>query len=62
MTEPAWLQRRHEHRELDQPRGDDYVINGRKWFTTGATDPRCKIIDLHGQVGSGPLTGTASSP
>jgi acyl-CoA dehydrogenase len=23
--------------------GDDYVINGRKWFITGAADPRCRI-------------------
>ncbi len=24
-------------------RGDEYVINGHKWYTTNATDPRCKI-------------------
>ncbi|WP_442910032.1 acyl-CoA dehydrogenase family protein [Hyphomonas sp.] len=29
--------------------GDDYVINGRKWYTTGATDPRCKIIIFMGK-------------
>jgi acyl-CoA dehydrogenase len=23
--------------------GDDYVIDGRKWFITGALDPRCRI-------------------
>ena len=24
--------------------GDDYVINGEKWWTSGAGDPRCKIL------------------
>jgi acyl-CoA dehydrogenase len=23
--------------------GDDYVIDGRKWWTSGAADPRCKV-------------------
>ncbi len=30
--------------------GDHYVVNGRKWYTTGATDPRCKIIIFMGQT------------
>ena len=30
--------------------GDEYVINGRKWYTTGATDPRCKIVIFMGQT------------
>ena len=30
--------------------GDEYVINGRKWYTTGATDPRCKIIIFMGKT------------
>ena len=30
--------------------GDHYVINGRKWYTTGATDPRCRIIIFMGQT------------
>jgi len=29
--------------------GDDYVINGRKWWTTGAPDPRCKILIFMGK-------------
>jgi acyl-CoA dehydrogenase len=29
--------------------GDDYVLNGRKWFTTGATDPRCRMIIFMGK-------------
>jgi acyl-CoA dehydrogenase len=30
--------------------GDDYVINGHKWYTTGATDPRCKIVIFMGKT------------
>ena len=29
--------------------GDYYVINGRKWWTSGAGDPRCKIAIFMGQ-------------
>src|SRR5438445_6255157 len=29
--------------------GDDYVINGRKWWTSGAGDPRCKIAIFMGK-------------
>jgi acyl-CoA dehydrogenase len=28
--------------------GDDYVINGRKWFITGALNPRCRILIFMG--------------
>lgn len=31
-------------------RGDEYIINGRKWWTSGAGDPRCKIIIFMGQT------------
>ncbi len=30
--------------------GDEYVINGRKWWTSGALDPRCKIIIFMGRA------------
>jgi len=30
--------------------GDQYVINGRKWFTSGIHDPRCKILILMGKT------------
>jgi acyl-CoA dehydrogenase len=30
--------------------GDEYVINGRKWWTSGAMDPRCKIAILMGKT------------
>ena len=29
--------------------GDEYVINGRKWWSSGAGDPRCKIAILMGK-------------
>jgi acyl-CoA dehydrogenase len=31
-------------------RGDDYVINGLKWWTSGAGDPRCAIYILMGKT------------
>jgi alkylation response protein AidB-like acyl-CoA dehydrogenase len=31
-------------------RGNDYVINGRKWWSSGAGDPRCKIAILMGKT------------
>jgi acyl-CoA dehydrogenase len=31
-------------------RGDEYVINGRKWWTSGAGDPRCKVAIFMGQT------------
>jgi acyl-CoA dehydrogenase len=30
--------------------GDEYVINGRKWWTSGAGDPRCTIIIFMGKT------------
>ncbi len=29
--------------------GDQYVINGRKWWSSGANDPRCRILIVMGQ-------------
>jgi len=29
--------------------GDEYVINGRKWFTSGAMDPDCKLLIFMGK-------------
>jgi acyl-CoA dehydrogenase len=31
-------------------RGDHYVINGRKWWTSGAADPRCKVFIFMGKT------------
>lgn len=30
--------------------GDHYLINGRKWWTSGAGDPRCKVLILMGKT------------
>ena len=30
--------------------GDDYVINGRKWWISGAADPRCQIMIVMGKT------------
>jgi alkylation response protein AidB-like acyl-CoA dehydrogenase len=30
-------------------RGDEYIINGRKWWSSGAGDPRCKIAIFMGK-------------
>ena len=29
--------------------GDEYVLNGRKWWTSGAMDPRCRILIFMGR-------------
>jgi len=31
-------------------KGDEYVINGRKWWTSGAGDPRCRIAIFMGKT------------
>lgn len=50
MTEPAVASSDATNIEsrIEQD-GDDYIINGRKWYTTGATDPRCKIMIFMGK-------------
>ena len=30
--------------------GDDYVIDGRKWWTSGAMDPRCRVAIVMGKT------------
>lgn len=30
--------------------GDEYVINGRKWWSSGAMDPRCKLLIVMGKT------------
>jgi acyl-CoA dehydrogenase len=33
--------------------GDDYVLNGRKWWSSGAGDPRCKVAIVMGKTDTG---------
>jgi len=33
--------------------GEEYVINGRKWWTSGAPDPRCKVLIVMGKSDTG---------
>ena len=35
--------------------GDDYVLNGEKWWATGAGDPRCKVYIVMVRTGSDDL-------
>ena len=45
------LLRRHQHRRRAIRRdGDDYVINGRKWWITGVADERCQIFIVMGKT------------
>jgi acyl-CoA dehydrogenase len=51
MTEPAVASSDATNIECKiKKEGDEYVINGRKWWTSGANDPRCKIFILMGKT------------
>jgi acyl-CoA dehydrogenase len=51
MTEPAVASSDATNIESSIRRdGDSYVINGRKWWTSGGNDPRCKLIVFMGKT------------
>ena len=50
MTEPAVASSDATNIETRiERRGDDYVINGRKWWSSGAGDPRCAVFIVMGK-------------
>jgi acyl-CoA dehydrogenase len=51
MTEPAVASSDATNVETRIERaGDEYVINGRKWFITGALNPNCRIFIVMGKT------------
>ena len=57
MTEPAVASSDATNIETRIERdGDEYVINGRKWWTSGAADPRCALLIVMGKTDPGAAT------
>jgi acyl-CoA dehydrogenase len=62
MTEPAVASSDATNIETSIVRdGDHYVINGRKWWSSGVGDPRCKVAIVMGKTDPGAHTYTQQS-
>ena len=62
MTEPAVASSDATNIEAEIVRdGDHYVINGRKWWTSGAGDPRCEILIFMGKTNPGAVLHSQQS-
>ena len=54
MTEPGVASSDATNIEASIARdGDEYVINGRKWWTSGIGDPRCRLLIFMGKTDPG---------
>ncbi len=62
MTEPAVASSDATNIETSIVRdGDHYVVNGRKWWSSGVGDPRCKIAIVMGKTDPSAKTYTQQS-
>nr|XP_033785853.1 acyl-CoA dehydrogenase family member 11 [Geotrypetes seraphini] len=55
MTEPDVASSDATNMECSMERdGDSYIINGRKWWSSGAGNPDCKVAIVMGKTGNSP--------